>query len=102
MPSYPADLPLIDASCMDEMAAIKRFASLSGASVALKLGERGILILHEGEMQQVPPARVKRVVNTTGAADGWYAAFLKGLTVQPYVRSAAATTTATSARPQTG
>src|SRR3546814_10322842 len=61
MPSYPADLPLIDASCMDEMAAIKRFASLSGASVALKLGERGILILHEGEMQQVPPARVERI-----------------------------------------
>lgn len=60
LPSYPADLPLIDASSMDEMAAIKRFATLSGASVALKLGERGILLLHEGKMQQVPPIRVDR------------------------------------------
>jgi 2-dehydro-3-deoxygluconokinase len=98
MPSYPADLPLIDASNMDEIAAIKRFASLSGASVALKLGERGILLLHEGKMQQVPAVLVDRIVDTTGAGDGWNAAFLHGLTVQPDVRGAAAAANAYAAR----
>ena len=98
MPSYPADLPLIDGCRMNEIAAIKRFGALSGASVALKLGERGILLLHEGEMQQVPAARVDRIVDTTGAGDGWNAAFLHGLTVQPDVRRAAVAANAHAAR----
>lgn len=97
MPSYPADLPLIDATCMDELAAIKRFATVSGASVALKLGERGVLLLHEGDMLQVPATRVERIIDTTGAGDGWNAAFLHGLTVQLDIRSAAAAANAYAA-----
>lgn len=43
--------------------------------VAVKLGERGVLVFNEGEVFQIP-ARRTRVVDTTGAGDSFNAGFL--------------------------
>lgn len=54
---------------------------LSGLGVALPVvtrGEAGAVFLWRGEMVRVPAPRV-RVVDTTGAGDGFTAAFLHGL-----------------------
>jgi 2-dehydro-3-deoxygluconokinase len=47
--------------------------------VVLKQAERGALTLVEGRAYRVPPRKVKRVVDTVGAGDGFNAGFLAGI-----------------------
>jgi sugar/nucleoside kinase (ribokinase family) len=42
--------------------------------------ERGSVVVTDGELHEVPAARVDRVVDTTGAGDLYAAGFLHGLT----------------------
>lgn len=79
LPSYPADVALLGRETLDERAALRRFADASGANVALKLGESGVLLQVAGRVEHIPAVPVARIVDTTGAGDGWNAAFLHGL-----------------------
>lgn len=79
LPSFPADLPLIGAGALDDRAALSAFAAVSGADVALKLGEHGVLLHVRGRVTHVPAVPAPVIVDTTGAGDAWNAAFLHGL-----------------------
>jgi sugar/nucleoside kinase (ribokinase family) len=46
---------------------------------ALKVGERGSFLIHDGAVTQVPPRKGAVPVDTTGAGDLWAAGFLYGL-----------------------
>jgi sugar/nucleoside kinase (ribokinase family) len=52
----------------------------SGATrVVIKLGDRGVLCADSNGFTYVPPFRVARVVDATGAGDCWCAGFIAGL-----------------------
>jgi len=47
-------------------------------TAAVKIGEKGALLCHEGECCHIPAVPVQKVVDTTGAGDFWAAGFLFG------------------------
>ncbi|MEM9398734.1 MAG: adenosine kinase [Verrucomicrobiota bacterium] len=50
----------------------------------VKLGKKGSLIYHEGDLVRVPAVKVKNAIDTTAAGDLWAAGFLYGwITGQP-------------------
>jgi fructokinase len=63
----------------DPEAALDHLHGLGVALPVVTLGEKGAVLLWKGERVRVP-APVARVVDTTGAGDGFTAAFLFGLT----------------------
>jgi len=62
----------------DEIGAINSLAENTHIA-ALKIGERGSFISHEGKIIKVAPMGTNAVVDTTGAGDLWTAGFLYGL-----------------------
>ena len=50
----------------------------AGGVVGVKLGSRGCYVACEGREAIVPPVRVKRVVDSTGAGDAFVSGFLAG------------------------
>ena len=90
LPSFPADLPLIAAEALDPRAALADFAAASGASVALKLGENGVVLHVRGQVTHVPAVPAPLIVDTSGAGDAWNAAFLHGLACAQAPEQAAA------------
>lgn len=62
----------------DERSAIGAMAEHCEIAV-LKLGERGSLIAHEGEVFEIAPRSGAPAVDTTGAGDLWASGFLYGL-----------------------
>ena len=90
MPSFPADLQLVGPGPLDARAALAAFAAVSGANVALKLGEHGVLLHVRGQVTHVPAVPAPMIVDTTGAGDAWNAAFLHGLACEQVPEQAAA------------
>lgn len=43
------------------------------------LGEKGARIIHDANEYRIKPAKVKKVISTTGAGDAWRSGFLAGL-----------------------
>jgi sugar/nucleoside kinase (ribokinase family) len=62
----------------DEKDAIEALSEDCEVAV-LKLGERGSLIAHEGEVAEIAPKLDMPAVDTTGAGDLWASGFLYGL-----------------------
>jgi sugar/nucleoside kinase (ribokinase family) len=62
--------------CKDEREALRSLSQYC-ETVAIKLGARGSLIFHKGEVTEIAPRLVK-AVDTTGAGDLWAAGFLYG------------------------
>lgn len=62
----------------DEQEAVRALAKKAPVAV-MKLGKRGSLIAHNGEIVSVKPCGSGAAVDTTGAGDLWAAGFLYGL-----------------------
>ncbi|MCG8564316.1 MAG: adenosine kinase [Desulfobacterales bacterium] len=62
----------------DEANALERLA-LDVEYGVLKIGKRGSMISHRGEVHKIPAVEGKDAVDTTGAGDLWAAGFLYGL-----------------------
>lgn len=62
----------------DEKDAVKSLAQNCDIAV-LKLGERGSLIAHDGDILEIAPRLDAPAVDTTGAGDLWASGFLYGL-----------------------
>ena len=61
-------------------AVLEKSAAMGPATVVLKQAARGAIAWSEGELFQAKPARVKKVVDSVGAGDGFNAGFLAGVT----------------------
>jgi sugar/nucleoside kinase (ribokinase family) len=74
----------------DPLAAARWLRNAGVRRVVVKLGEAGSLCLdEEGREAHVPPFRVERVVDATGAGDCWCAGFIAGLLGgEPFVGAA--------------
>jgi len=62
----------------DEKKAIKALSQDANIA-ALKIGERGSFIAHNGDILQIAPKGTGSAIDTTGAGDLWAAGFLFGL-----------------------
>ena len=58
---------------------LARAAELGPSTVVLKQAERGAIALSGDKLYRVSPRRVKKVVDTVGAGDGFNAGFLAGV-----------------------
>ena len=63
----------------DDEAALRRAAGTGPSTVVLKRAERGALALAGGTIVPMGPRKVKKVVDTVGAGDGFNAGFLAGM-----------------------
>ncbi len=70
-------LSLYETSNFDEAA--RKVASHTNLA-ALTRSEKGSLIVHDGALIEIPPDRVEKLVDSTGAGDLYAAGFLYGLT----------------------
>lgn len=70
--------------------AAKALRAKGAKSVALTLGERGVLLLADGEPQFVPAGPVAKVVDTVGAGDCWLGTFAARCYAQGLAPEAAA------------
>lgn len=64
--------------CDDPQKGLESLAGLCD-TVAVKIGDKGALLYHQGESCHVPATVVEQVIDTTGAGDFWAAGFLYGL-----------------------
>lgn len=76
--------------------AAEKLGKVSG-TVVIKMGARGVLVLHEGKSFRVPAVKTK-VVDTTGAGDSFNAGFLSRFLRGASVRESAAAGVAAAAR----
>lgn len=80
LPSYPADVVLLDSVLPDAGPAAVRAAAaqfaLGGAEVAMKCGADGSLVVQDGVQTAVSAVPAPQVVDTTGAGDAWNGAYL--------------------------
>ena len=78
LPSYPADLPLLDDQYQDPLHAVKRLQGMVPQGiVALKCGEDGVYL--GSDSQRIAAQTVENVLDTTGAGDAWNGVFLHAL-----------------------
>jgi sugar/nucleoside kinase (ribokinase family) len=73
---------LKDLAQTDDLTAALKFIEPKCDIVAVTLGDKGSLVLADGQKTTVPPVPVTQVVDTTGAGDAYAAGFLYGLTHQ--------------------
>ncbi|PZA05929.1 MULTISPECIES: sugar kinase [unclassified Meiothermus] len=78
LPSFPADMALLDTECLDPLAALQAL-SHHVPKVGLKVGSEGAWLGWAGQFLHVPPALPRHVRDTTGAGDAWNGVFLHNL-----------------------
>ena len=65
---------------VDSAVEVGEAARAAGArDAAVRVGDRGAVVVEDGDPVQVPPARVEQVVDEIGAGDGFAAGFAFGL-----------------------
>ena len=78
LPSAPEEMTdLFDVHSTEE--GIRRLWAAGVSTVAVKLGDKGCFLGHDGRLVAIPPFVPETVVDSTGAGDAFDGAFLHGL-----------------------